>query len=450
MIANSHISDEEQMNLLNELQRKETEYMRLKRHKISVEDFDLLTIIGREAFGEVRLCREKISGKIYAMKKLKKSEMVSRGQKSHKAQIISDSEESGDDNKPKNSLKKNAAYAGKQNGKDARDEKYVVEGVKDKKNGSGRDEPDEPKPHGRDKNRRREVENSSDSDSSKKHVKGTKKKYLKDSESDCDKNVKVRKQHDSDDDLKPNTQKGKQALRSRKNDSSDSSDEGPTYKTQKMKQPSRSKWHDSDDGLKHKSPKKKHSRNRWHDIDDEYSSDYGPKHETLKEESAENLKDNIRNNERRINSERRYIVDGKHGQESDTDPEKATKKERGKLDKSRRRHDTVLDELDADNVGRDRKTCNSRRHDSDDDNLHDVKSDDSSERSRESDLDSESRDLRFGRRETAKSPEKKRSGHRDDFSGRSREGEEKDLLPFKLMMGRNKRIEQMGWKCSRN
>ncbi|CAI9782640.1 unnamed protein product [Fraxinus pennsylvanica] len=83
MIANSDVSEEEQMNLLNELQRKETEYMRLKRHKISVDDFDLLTIIGRGAFGEVRLCREKISGKIYAMKKLKKSEMVSRGQVEH-------------------------------------------------------------------------------------------------------------------------------------------------------------------------------------------------------------------------------------------------------------------------------------------------------------------------------------------------------------------------------
>ncbi|CAA3008186.1 serine threonine- kinase 38-like [Olea europaea subsp. europaea] len=83
MIANSDVSEEEQMNLLIELQRKETEYMRLKRHKISVDDFDLLTIIGRGAFGEVRLCREKISGKIYAMKKLKKSEMVSRGQVEH-------------------------------------------------------------------------------------------------------------------------------------------------------------------------------------------------------------------------------------------------------------------------------------------------------------------------------------------------------------------------------
>ncbi|KAI3447170.1 hypothetical protein Pfo_003835 [Paulownia fortunei] len=82
-LANSGVSDEEQMNLIKDLERKETEYMRLKRHKISVDDFELLTIIGRGAFGEVRLCREKKTGDIYAMKKLKKSEMLSRGQVEH-------------------------------------------------------------------------------------------------------------------------------------------------------------------------------------------------------------------------------------------------------------------------------------------------------------------------------------------------------------------------------
>ncbi|KAL0407676.1 UNVERIFIED_CONTAM: Serine/threonine-protein kinase-like, partial [Sesamum radiatum] len=57
--------------------------MRLRRNKICVDDFELLTIIGRGAFGEVRLCRERKSGNIYAMKKLKKSEMLSRGQVEH-------------------------------------------------------------------------------------------------------------------------------------------------------------------------------------------------------------------------------------------------------------------------------------------------------------------------------------------------------------------------------
>nr|AGE09676.1 serine/threonine protein kinase [Carica papaya] len=81
--ACSDVPQEEQINMLKDLERKETEYMRLKRHKICVDDFDLLTIIGRGAFGEVRLCREKKSGNIYAMKKLKKSEMLSRGQVEH-------------------------------------------------------------------------------------------------------------------------------------------------------------------------------------------------------------------------------------------------------------------------------------------------------------------------------------------------------------------------------
>ncbi|CAL0306968.1 unnamed protein product [Lupinus luteus] len=82
-LASSHAPEEEQMDLLKDLERKETEYIRLKRHKICADDFDLLTIIGRGAFGEVTLCREKKSGNIYAMKKLKKSEMLRRGQVEH-------------------------------------------------------------------------------------------------------------------------------------------------------------------------------------------------------------------------------------------------------------------------------------------------------------------------------------------------------------------------------
>ncbi|KAL0410460.1 UNVERIFIED_CONTAM: Serine/threonine-protein kinase CBK1 [Sesamum latifolium] len=83
MLANSGVPEEERMDFLKDLERKETEYMRLKRNRISVDDFELLTIIGRGAFGEVRLCREKVSGNIYAMKKLKKLEMLKRGQVEH-------------------------------------------------------------------------------------------------------------------------------------------------------------------------------------------------------------------------------------------------------------------------------------------------------------------------------------------------------------------------------
>ncbi|XP_042427898.1 serine/threonine-protein kinase 38-like [Zingiber officinale] len=82
-LADGEVPAEEQNSILKNLEKKETEYMRLQRHKMGVDDFELLTIIGRGAFGEVRICKEKTSGHVYAMKKLKKSEMLRRGQVEH-------------------------------------------------------------------------------------------------------------------------------------------------------------------------------------------------------------------------------------------------------------------------------------------------------------------------------------------------------------------------------
>ncbi|XP_048232785.1 serine/threonine-protein kinase tricornered isoform X4 [Ricinus communis] len=82
-LADADVSEEDQNNLLKFLEKKETEYMRLQRHKMGVDDFELLTMIGKGAFGEVRVCRENTTGHVYAMKKLKKSEMLRRGQVEH-------------------------------------------------------------------------------------------------------------------------------------------------------------------------------------------------------------------------------------------------------------------------------------------------------------------------------------------------------------------------------
>ncbi|CAI9300721.1 unnamed protein product [Lactuca saligna] len=82
-LADADVSEEDQNNLLKFLEKKETEYMRLKRHKMGADDFELLTMIGKGAFGEVRVCREKTTGSVFAMKKLKKSEMLRRGQVEH-------------------------------------------------------------------------------------------------------------------------------------------------------------------------------------------------------------------------------------------------------------------------------------------------------------------------------------------------------------------------------
>ncbi|PKA55067.1 Serine/threonine-protein kinase [Apostasia shenzhenica] len=82
-LADLDMSQEEQSNILKDLEKKETEYMRFQRHKMGADDFELLTIIGKGAFGEVRVVKEKSTGNVYAMKKLKKSEMLRRGQVEH-------------------------------------------------------------------------------------------------------------------------------------------------------------------------------------------------------------------------------------------------------------------------------------------------------------------------------------------------------------------------------
>jgi len=54
-LADAEVSEEEQDNLLKYLEKKETEYMRLQRHKMGADDFEPLTMIGKGAFGEVSM-----------------------------------------------------------------------------------------------------------------------------------------------------------------------------------------------------------------------------------------------------------------------------------------------------------------------------------------------------------------------------------------------------------
>jgi len=62
---------------------KETEFLRLRRSRLGVEDFDPLKVIGRGAFGEVRLVQKRDTGHVYAMKILRKSAMVEKEQVAH-------------------------------------------------------------------------------------------------------------------------------------------------------------------------------------------------------------------------------------------------------------------------------------------------------------------------------------------------------------------------------
>ncbi|XP_023226971.1 serine/threonine-protein kinase tricorner-like [Centruroides sculpturatus] len=62
---------------------KETEFLRLKRSRLGVEDFEPLKVIGRGAFGEVRLVQKKDTGHVYAMKILRKADMLEKEQIAH-------------------------------------------------------------------------------------------------------------------------------------------------------------------------------------------------------------------------------------------------------------------------------------------------------------------------------------------------------------------------------
>ena len=55
---------------------REAKAMREKRKRITIYDFESVAIIGKGAFGEVRVVRHKRSGEVLAMKKMNKNEMV--------------------------------------------------------------------------------------------------------------------------------------------------------------------------------------------------------------------------------------------------------------------------------------------------------------------------------------------------------------------------------------
>ena len=78
-----NLNEQEQEIIKQDILHKEAELNRKARRKISVFDFDPLKIIGRGAFGEVRVCRLKETNEIVAMKKMKKSEMIYKNQVSH-------------------------------------------------------------------------------------------------------------------------------------------------------------------------------------------------------------------------------------------------------------------------------------------------------------------------------------------------------------------------------
>jgi hypothetical protein len=80
LAADTMMSDERKQRQLVGLGKKEGSFLRLKRTKMGLTDFRTVKVIGKGAFGEVRVVQKADTGRIYAMKTLKKEEMLKKDQ----------------------------------------------------------------------------------------------------------------------------------------------------------------------------------------------------------------------------------------------------------------------------------------------------------------------------------------------------------------------------------
>ena len=82
-MSSMNLSDPEKQMIRQEILHKDAEQMRLRRKRMTVFDFESISVIGKGAFGEVHVVRNKQTGEIQAMKKMIKSEMLCKNQVMH-------------------------------------------------------------------------------------------------------------------------------------------------------------------------------------------------------------------------------------------------------------------------------------------------------------------------------------------------------------------------------
>ena len=75
--------EKEKQEIQKEIQMKEKQRIIKIREKMSIFDYESLNIIGRGAFGEVHICRNKKTGEIVAIKKIKKEVLFQKNQIRH-------------------------------------------------------------------------------------------------------------------------------------------------------------------------------------------------------------------------------------------------------------------------------------------------------------------------------------------------------------------------------
>ena len=82
-INKMNISEKEKKKIKDDIYHRNSQKSRKKREKQTIHDYESLSIIGRGAFGEVHVCREIKTGKIFAIKKMKKDVLAQKNQVIH-------------------------------------------------------------------------------------------------------------------------------------------------------------------------------------------------------------------------------------------------------------------------------------------------------------------------------------------------------------------------------
>lgn len=77
------VPEEDKPRLKAEFDAREREIMRERRKRYSQNDFEPLAVIGKGAFGEVRIVRLKETGEVFAMKSMVKDSMIKKNQVAH-------------------------------------------------------------------------------------------------------------------------------------------------------------------------------------------------------------------------------------------------------------------------------------------------------------------------------------------------------------------------------
>ncbi|CAG8450160.1 17222_t:CDS:2 [Acaulospora colombiana] len=77
------LPDQDKREIRQEWLNLESDYMRLLRKKITINAFHIIKTVGHGAFGVVKLVREKNTGMLYAMKIMRKADMLKKGQEGH-------------------------------------------------------------------------------------------------------------------------------------------------------------------------------------------------------------------------------------------------------------------------------------------------------------------------------------------------------------------------------